>query len=111
MNASLRASSPYLVAKSTACLPTVPVPMIVTRTGGRPRTVIAGQYRSRAWKAEPIPFQATLRRFSMSRRPSSSTIVSRLIASTPRSESSCTRAGRVGKWSIEIRIAPRRSRS
>ncbi len=67
MNASLRASSPYFVANSTACLPTVPAPMIVTRIGGRPLMVMAGQKRSRAWNAAPIPFHATLRRFSIRR--------------------------------------------
>ena len=43
MNASFRASSPYLVANSTACLPTCPAPMIVTWTGSRAGLRRSGQ--------------------------------------------------------------------
>ena len=47
----------------------------------------------------------------MSRAPSSSRMRSRLTASIPISWSNRTRAGRVAKWSIETRTAPRRSLS
>src|SRR5450759_4167320 len=108
MNASLRASSPNFVANSTACFPTVPAPMIVTRTGGRCGSDRPGHVRSRAANAAPTPFQATLRRFSTSRRPSSFAVRSMLIASIPRPRRSATRAGRVAKWSIETSTAPLR---
>ena len=45
--------------------------MIVTLTVDRRGSVRSGQVRSRAANADAIPFQATLRRFSTSRRPSS----------------------------------------
>ena len=69
--ASLRASSPYLVANSTACRPTRPAPRIVTLTVDRCGFRRFGHVRSSAANAAATPFQATLRRFSTSRRPSS----------------------------------------
>ena len=81
--ASFRASSPYLVANSTACRPTRPAPMISTLTVECRGPASSGQVRSSAANAAETPFQATLRRFSTSRRPSSLRMRSRLIASIP----------------------------